>query len=435
MRSKRSDTSVAKAIAMFALSGMVALVVVGVVGGMVLRDLGRNQATREAEHITEVTGKELVEPRLKNGVLRGDSISLLQLESVVTGVLRDPIVRVKIWDTNGRILYSDVPELIDSTYALDADTRRAMNGDDISVRPVDLSLPQNRFEREMGDLLQVTLPLETPNHDRVIFQAFLRSDSVLTSARAFWRPFLPVLALALVALALLQIPLAYHLAHKLQRSQMKQEQLLSRAIESGDLERRRIAADLHEGPVQQFASLALTLSARAEIAQSRDPSSADAFRDAAEKTRQGILSLRSTLVSTYPLSLENGGLASAVAELALPLRESGIRCFLDIPNTLNLPSTTEALLFRATQEGMRNILAHSGAEEAYVRVRRDGDSAVVEIRDDGVGFTSEQRCASRSEGHLGLQLLDDVARDAEGCLQIDSEPSGGTTIRLKVPIS
>jgi signal transduction histidine kinase len=84
---------------------------------------------------------------------------------------------------------------------------------------------------------------------------------------------------------------------------------------------------------------------------------------------------------------------------------------------------------------MRNILAHSGAEEAYVRVRRDGDSAVVEIRDDGVGFTSEQRCASRSEGHLGLQLLDDVARDAEGCLQIDSEPSGGTTIRLKVPIS
>ncbi|HEY8019260.1 MAG TPA: hypothetical protein VIG53_07165, partial [Actinomycetota bacterium] len=175
MRSKRSDTSVAKAIAMFALSGMVALVVVGVVGGMVLRDLGRNQATREAEHITEVTGKELVEPRLKNGVLRGDSISLLQLESVVTGVLRDPIVRVKIWDTNGHILYSDVPELIDSTYALDADTRRAMNGNDISVRPVDLSLPQNRFEREMGDLLQVTLPLETPNHERVIFQAFLRS--------------------------------------------------------------------------------------------------------------------------------------------------------------------------------------------------------------------------------------------------------------------
>jgi signal transduction histidine kinase len=434
MRSRRSDTSVAKAIAMFALSGMLALILVGVIGGMVLRNLGRDQATREAERITEVTGRELVEPRLRNGVLRGDSTSLLQLEGVVSAVLRDPIVRVKIWDTDGRIVYSDVPELIDSSFALDADAQRTANGGGTTVCPVDVSLPQNRFERGIGDLLQVTLPLETPNHETVLFQAFLRSDSVLTSARTFWRPFLPVLAVALLALALLQIPLAYHLAHKVRRSQIQQERLLSRAIESGDLERRRIAAELHEGPVQQFSSLALTLAARAEIAKTRDPSAADAFSDAAEKTRQGIMSLRSTLVSAYPPSLGNEGLASAVAELALPLRESGIRCFVDIPDSLNLPPNAEAFLFRATQEAMRNVLAHSQAEEAYVGVRRADGAVVLEVRDDGVGFTDEQRTASRSKGHLGLQVLDDLARDAEGSLRIESRPGTGTTVRLEVPL-
>ena len=86
---------------MFALSGVVALVLVGLAGGVVLRDLGRSQAIREAENITVVTGTEVVQPRLTDGVLQRDSRSLLQLDSVVFAVLHDPIVRVKIWDTEG----------------------------------------------------------------------------------------------------------------------------------------------------------------------------------------------------------------------------------------------------------------------------------------------------------------------------------------------
>jgi len=418
---------------MFALSGIVALILVGVAGGVVLRNLGRSQAFREAKNITVVTGKELVEPRLTNGVLSGDSRSLLRLESVVFAVLHDPIVRVKIWDTEGRIVYSDVPELIDQTFELDPDVQRAFSEGEVTVLPVDTSLPQNRFEREMRDLIQVTLPLQTPHGDELLFQAFLRSDSILTDARTLWRPFLPVLGLALLALALLQIPLACRLARQVSRAQREQERLLSRAIESGDLERRRIAADLHDGPVQQFASLATTLAARAEMVNGHEPSSAVAFREAAEQARVGIRSLRSTLVSAYPPSLGTGSLASAVTDLTVPLRESGIRCFLDIPESLHLPPSTDALLFRVAQEAVRNIVAHSGAEEAYVRVWRLDRSVVIEIRDDGVGFQVEQRERARSEGHLGLDLLRDLARDAHGTLSIDSEPGGGTSIRLEVP--
>ena len=251
---------------MFALSGVFALVVVGVTGGFVLRGLGRDQATREAERIAVVTGQDLLEPRLTDGILTGDSRSLLRLENVVFAVLNDPIVRVKIWDTDGRILYSDVPELIDSTYPLDADADATVRSRTVSVCPIDVSLPQNRFERGLGELLQVTIPLQTPDEAAlVLFQAFLRSESVLTDARTLWRSFAPVLGMALVALALLQIPLAYRLARRVTSAQREQEQLLTRAIESGDLERRRLAADLHDGAIQEFAGLATTLDARAEM--------------------------------------------------------------------------------------------------------------------------------------------------------------------------
>ena len=431
---KRFDPSVFKAVAMFALSGVLALVVVGVTGAIVLRGLGRDQAIHEAKRIAVVTGQDLLEPRLTDGILTGDSRSLLRLENVVFAVLNDPIVRVKIWDTDGRILYSDVPELIDTTYSLDADADATVRSRTVSVCPIDVSLPQNRFERGMGELLQVTIPLETPDGSPVLFQAFLRSDSVLTDARTLWRSFAPVLGMALVALALLQIPLAYRLARRVTSAQREQEQLLTRAIESGDLERRRLAADLHDGADQEFAGLATTLDARAEMLQPHDPSTALTFRDAAEQTRSGIRALRSTVVSAYPASLGDAGLRSAITDLIAPVREGGIRCFIDIADPLELPPATEALLFRVAQESMRNIVTHSHAEEAFVRVRKEAAAVAIEVRDDGVGISGEQRARAESEGHLGLSLLRDLVRDARGTLHIESEAGVGTTIRVEVPV-
>jgi signal transduction histidine kinase len=431
---KRFDPSVFRAVAMFALSGVFALVVVGVTGGFVLRGLGRDQATREAERIAVVTGQDLLEPRLTDGILTGDSRSLLRLENVVFAVLNDPIVRVKIWDTDGRILYSDVPELIDSTYPLDADADATVRSRTVSVCPIDVSLPQNRFERGIGELLQVTIPLQTPDGSPVLFQAFLRSESVLTDAHALWRSFAPVLGIALVALALLQIPIAYRLARRVTSAQREHEQLLTRAIESGDLERRRLAADLHDGAIQEFAGLATTLDARAEMLKPHDPTTAGTFRDAAEQTRSGIRALRSTVVSAYPPSLGEAGLRSAITDLIAPVREGGIRCFIDIADPLELPPATEALLFRVAQESIRNVVTHSQAEEAYIQVLRKATTVDIEIRDDGIGLSEEERQRAESQGHLGLSLLRDLVRDARGTLHIESEPGVGTTIRVEVPV-
>ncbi len=432
----RGEGSVRGAVAMFALSGLVVLVLVGVVGGLVLRRLGTNEAMREAANITVVTG-QLVQKRVTNGLLRGDADSLNSVDSLVNGgVLHDPIVRVKIWTPDGKVVYSDETQLLfgKTRYPLDSNARYALAAGDVVASPADLSLAQNRFERGLGPLLEVSVPIYTPDKHELVFQAYLRSDSVLASARQLWTAFLPVLAVALFALAILQIPLAYRLARRVRETREERERLLQRAVESSTVERRRIAGDLHDGPVQQLAGLALSLSARADVVSSRDPDTATTLRDAADGTRQGIRSLRSALMGIYPPTLEHAGLCSALSDLAAPLEAEGVKVGVDVPVGLELPRGVEALMFRAAQEATRNIMAHARAGDVQMCVRGDRRRAVLEIRDDGVGFSVAEEVRARADGHLGLKVLNDLASDAHGSLDVHSAPGRGTRIRLEVPI-
>jgi signal transduction histidine kinase len=432
----RKQLSVARAVLVFALSASLVLVLVGIAGVFVLRRVGTGEAIRQARDLTVVVGRRIVQPRLTNGILRGDAESLRSIDSVLVSgsVIRDPVVRVKIWDPSGLIVYSDEPELIGERFQLGAEELDALRTGAVEADLSDLSKPENRFERRYGKLLEVYLPVQTPDGHRLLFEAYLRFDSVAASGRQLWQAFLPVLTVALLALGLLQIPLAYRLARRVRDSQREREGLLQRAIDSSDLERRRIARDLHDGPVQQLAGLSMSLSAAADGTASSDPTVASTLRDAASRTRQGMRSLRSALMGIYPPTLRQAGLAAALSDLAEPLSAYGVRTQLDIPADLEIPSGVESLLFRASQEVIRNIAVHAGAENVVVRVAVDDSKAVLEIRDDGKGFTPEMERAAREDGHFGLQLLSDVARAADGSLEVDSSPGEGTRIRLEVPL-
>ena len=420
---------------MFALSGLAVLLLVGIVGVLVLRRVGTAEATREAADITTVAGRGVVQPALRDGVVTGDTKSLNELDAVVQrSVLRDPIVRVKIWDTNGRIVYSDAPELIGSTFGFAADEREALRTDAAAAELSDLSQPENRFEREYGKLLEVYLPIWTPNGHELLFEAYLRFDSVAASGRKLWLSFLPVLAVALVALTLLQIPLAYHLARRVHEGQRDRERLLQRAIDSSNVERRRIAGDLHDGPVQQLAGLSMSLAAKADALASVDPGAATVLRDAASQTRHGVRSLRSALMGIYPPTLERAGLAAALSDLAAPLTEYGLEVELDVPSDLTLPPEIEALLFRASQEAIRNVVAHAEARRVRLHLAADEGVVVLQIADDGKGFSAERQTEARADRHLGLRLLSDLALDANGSFDVATALGEGTRIRLQVPI-
>jgi signal transduction histidine kinase len=435
----RTERSVAREVIAFAVATCVVVLAVGIVGVAVLHWVGTVEATRDAKRLTEVSALGIVQPRLDDGILRENVDSQLRIDTVVNGaVVRDPVVRVKIWDplgSQGRIVYASTPDLVGASYPLDPSQLEALRTHDVTAEASDPASPQNASERALGQLLNVSIPISTPDGHVLLFEASIRSEAVAADARRLWISFLPVLAVALLALAALQVPLAYRVARRVRRSQEDRERFLQRAIDSSDLERRRIAADLHDGTVQQLAGLSMSLAATADALEQRDPTASRALRDAADATRLGVRSLRSAVMGIHPPDLQRAGLRAGFADLTAPLADDGIQTDVHVPADLILPVEVESLLFRASREAIRNISAHAHAQHVQLDVRSTDRGVMLEIVDDGVGFTPVQRDDARANGHLGLTLLDDLARDVGGGLQVDSQPGRGTIVRLEVPLS
>ena len=112
-RQARRDPTVAGAVTRFALAGLVALAVVGVIGVLVTRNIGRSEDLKHARDVTRIVGRGIVEPNLPRGLVEQRPAAIARLNRLVhQRVLHDPIVRVKVWTPSGRLLYSDEPRLI-----------------------------------------------------------------------------------------------------------------------------------------------------------------------------------------------------------------------------------------------------------------------------------------------------------------------------------
>ena len=416
------------AVATFALSGLVTVVLLGVVGVELLRRTGTDEATRDAKRVTSLAGRGIVQPAITRGLLRGDPRAIARVDRVVRErVLGDAAVRVKIWTRDGRIVYSDKLALIGSRYRLEPDNVAVLERGGVEAAVSDLSEPENRFERRYGKLLEVYLPIRGPNGRPLLFESYLRFSSVASSARHLWQSFAPALFVGLIGLWIVQVPLALALARRLRRGQQEREALLQRALEASDRERRRIAADLHDGVVQSLAGVSYSLAAEAEKAP---PQLAAPLRESANETRQGIRGLRSLLVEIYPPDLRRVGLRAALADLVASLQHRRIEATVDVPPELDLPDDVEALYFRVAQEALRNAVEHGRAQRVDIRVRRDDGLSSLVVEDDGRGFDPT---SGGADGHFGLRLIEDAARDAGGSAVVDSEPGGGTRVRFEVP--
>jgi two-component system NarL family sensor kinase len=432
----RSPTSVSGAVTRFAVVSVAAILVLGAVGVTIMRRTGTSEAIREAKQVTRLVGRGTVEPRVTAAVVAGDPRAIRGLDRLIRSrVLRDPIVRVKIWTPRGRIVYSDEPRLIGTTYQLGSGQLQALRTNQLDADVSDLHERENRFERSHGKLLEVYMPIRAANGRPLLFEAYQRFSSISDSGRHLWLSFMPALLGALLVLGLLQLPLAWSMARRLRAGQEERETLLRKALEASDSERRRIARVLHDGVVQELAGVSFSLSAAAERAASNgDQSVEDALRNAATHTRASMRELRSLLVEIYPASLHQAGLEAALRDVLAPLDRQGLQTGLAVDRDLGLSETTEAQVFRAAQEALRNVLVHADARRVDVGVTREDGVAKLVVSDDGRGFSADSLSQRREEGHLGLTLLADLAAEAGGSLNVDSAPGRGTRIEMRVPL-
>lgn len=430
-----SGPSVRAAILRFAAAGLVAMVVLGVAGGIVLNRLAEDEAIDDALRLATLAGRGVVEPSFTDAALAGDPAALADLDLVVQErVLDEDVVRVKIWAPDGTIVYSDEPRLIVRRYPLGADEQEALAEGFTEAELSDLSKPENVFEREGGELLEVYLPIRAPGGGQALFELYQRQSAIDASGRRLLEAVVPVAIGSLLLLWLIQLPLAWSTARRLRDGLRERETLLEAALESSSVERRRIAADLHDGPVQSLAGLSFSLSAAAERApDGTDPATVRALEDGADAARDGIRGLRAAVVEINPGRLHDAGLAASIGDLAGALRARGVTVEIDVPGDLALAPATEEMLYRATAETLRNVAAHADASRVGVRIAAAGGRATLRVEDDGRGFDTETRARRREEGHLGLALVEDLVSHLGGTTVVSSEPGRGTTIAIEVP--
>ena len=441
-RTERLRTvSVPKAVAAFLVAGLVVLTAVGIALAFALRQTATATAIRDARSLTRLEATSVVgQVLIDEALVPGPAYDALD-RVVRQHVLGSQIVRVKVWDATGRIVYSDDKSLVGLRFPLGGDELAALNTGGESAEVSNLTRSENMGEKSFGTLLQVYLGVRTPTGQRLLFETYQPYQTITDASRRTWLTSLPVLLGGLVLLYLVQAPLAYRMARRLKRSQDEREALLLASLAASDKERATIAADLHDGVVQGLAGASYSLSAAAERARDSDADTAQVMTATAADLRRWMRELRSLVVTITPPQLHVQGLATSLADLAATLEVRGLAVTVDVTGTEQLDETTETLVYRAAQEAVRNIVRHADAGAVTLSVARGGtassgrreEALVLRVRDDGCGFEAGGN-AARSRGSVGLELLSALVTSHGGTLTIDASPGRGTELVLRVPV-
>jgi signal transduction histidine kinase len=416
----------------FAVGSAVAIAVVVIGGYFALRSVATDEAKRDTRTRVQEAG-QLVEGTVVQGLLTGEPAAISAVDDIVVSrVLSSSIVRVKIWSADGRVLYSDDAAQIGGRFPLGADEQALLRNGGADVQVSNLSRPENALDRQQGKLIEAYTRIRSPSGAPLLFEVYQRFGSVTASARRLLRALAPTILGAIALIVLIQVPLVWSLTRRLQRGNEEREALLGNAISASGRERQRVASYLHDGPVQEIAGLAYGLAPLADSAAARGASGdAAVLGSTIEQLRRTVRDLRALLVELHPANLAAAGLESAIADLVSPLQASGVDVRVSIDGAGSLDREREALVYRVAQEAIRNVIAYADARSLEVSLTVAAVARLV-IADDGRGFRPEQREQRREEGHLGLSLVEGLARQSGGELSITSAEGEGTRVELVV---
>ncbi len=202
--------------------------------------------------------------------------------------------------------------------------------------------------------------------------------------------------------------------------------------------RAQLASQLHDGPTQSVAAIAMRLNYTRRLIEKKPEDAIAELYHVEDLARRTTAEIRTLLFELRPKSLEEG-LGDALKQLALKTQETYSQAVeievIDGCDQL-LDEQTAHTLFSIALETLNNARKHAQAEVIRMRLEARGNVMVMEISDDGRGFDVQTALdeARQREGHLGLLNLFERAALVEGQLDIQSQPGNGTRTTLLIPL-
>jgi PAS domain S-box-containing protein len=213
-------------------------------------------------------------------------------------------------------------------------------------------------------------------------------------------------------------------------SQRELKLLTGRLLEAQEVERRRVARELHDDVSQSLALLSVEMELLAAAPPRSAADTADRARALAVRVKEISTSVHDLSHQLHPSKLEHLGLVTAVRALCKELgQHHGLEVkftYYDLPAVI--PEGTALCLYRVVQEGLRNVVKHGRTRHAAVELCGAAGAIRLRVSDDGVGFDS-----SVINGGLGLMSMRERLHLVGGEIAIDARPSGGTRIDVRVP--
>jgi signal transduction histidine kinase len=210
-------------------------------------------------------------------------------------------------------------------------------------------------------------------------------------------------------------------------------------VEVEEEARKKLARDLHDGPTQNVAAIAMRMSIIYKMLE-RTPDEVPAeLKKIEEIARNTTKEIRSMLFTLRPLVLENQGLTAALNQLAEKMQETysqAVKVWVASDAESVLDMHHQGTIFYIIEEAVGNARKHAQAPVINVSVARQEEVVIVTIADNGVGFdakAAEENSKSRG-GHLGMINLYERTELLGGSLRIDSTVGKGTNITVVIPV-
>jgi signal transduction histidine kinase len=382
---------------------------------------------------------------------------------LTTTPLGQRIVAFRVWDSDGRILYSTNPALVGLQFQIAGGLKKALDGD-VYTEISDLNNEENIYEqREWSQLIETYAPVRAKGESKVIavIEFYQTMDELKGEIQAAQQRSWIVVGVSTIVIYLLLAGLVSRASNTILAQQKdlrekvaqltgllaQNEQLHNRVSRAAARttalnERflRRIAADLHDGPGQDLALALLRIDELAEVCATcmvfevKRRAARDDFVTIQSALRSALSDMRAILAG---LRLPEIGQSSITetAERAVRdyERKTGAEVGLNVNNVpVEAPLPVKITLYRILQESLANGFRHADGANQQVSIADKEGQLIVEISDDGPGFNKR---AVLADDHLGLVGMRERVEILGGTFELESAQDDGTLIRACLPLT